>query len=113
MRVLFLDDSPLARARTSRLILAEGIDVEVCASLADVDAVDPSTLRAALLDLEVGDERGTDAAERLRREVPALPIAFLTATTDGELVAHARSFGPVFDKLTELEKAIGWLVRLP
>lgn len=112
MRVLFLDDSPIARARTTRLIHAQGMEVEVCSTLAEAEAVDPATVQAALLDLEVGDERGTDVARTLRTNAPTLPIAFLTAATDGELVALARSFGPVFDKLSELDKALGWLVAL-
>lgn len=112
MRVLFLDDSPIARARTSRLITERGIDVEVCANQAEAEAVDPATLHAALLDLEVGEERGTDVAETLRRASPELPIAFLTAATDGQLVATARAFGPVFDKLSELDAAMRWLTTL-
>lgn len=112
MRVLFLDDSAIARARTTRLIHARGIDVEVCSTLAEAGAVDPSSVQAALLDLEVGEERGTDVARSLREAAPEIPIAFLTAATDGDLVALARSYGPVFDKLSELEKAVGWLAAL-
>lgn len=112
MRVLFLDDSPLARARTTRLMHARGLEVAVCSTLAEAGSVDPSSVQAALLDLEVGDEHGTDAARALREAAPELPIAFLTAATDGDLVALARSFGPVFDKLSELEKAVVWLTSL-
>lgn len=112
MRVLFLDDSPIARARAARLIHASGIEVVVCATRAEAEAVEASTVDAALLDLEVGADRGTDVAETLRRSAPAIPIAFLTAATDGDLVARARSFGPVFDKLSELDTAVGWLLGL-
>ena len=109
MRVLFVDDSPVARVATRKLIAEKGIDVMVCASVAEAREVDPSTLGAALLDLEVGDERGTDLAGSLRSSSPTLPIAFLTATGEGELYEEARSYGPVFDKAAQIEQAIGWL----
>jgi len=112
VRVLFVDDSPVARATTRKLIAEKGLDVTVCSSLAEARQVDPSTLGAALLDLEVGEERGTDLATVLRTRMPALPIAFLTAAAKGELYESARTFGPVFNKVSELEQAIGWLVDL-
>lgn len=112
MRVLFVDDSPVARATTRKLIAEKGLDVTVCSSLAEARQVDPTTLGAALLDLEVGEERGTDLATALRTRKPTLPIAFLTAAAKGELYESAQTFGPVFNKVSELEKAIGWLVGL-
>lgn len=81
----------------------------VCASVAEARQVDPSTIGAALLDLEVGEERGTDLAGTLRSSAPGLPIAFLTAAGEGELYEEARSYGPVFDKASQIEQAIGWL----
>ncbi len=111
MLVLFVDDSPVARAATKKRIVEQGIDVAVCSSVAEARAVDPKSLAAALLDLEVGEERGTDLADALRSSSPTLPIAFLTATLDGPLYHAARTFGPVFDKASEIDDAIGWLVR--
>jgi DNA-binding response OmpR family regulator len=112
VRVLFVDDSPLARAKTGKLIVEKGIDVTVCSSLEEAKKVDTSSISAALLDLEIGDATGADLAGALRTTQPALPIAFLTATSSGDLYERARAFGPVFDKLSELEKAIGWLLTL-
>ncbi len=85
------------------------MNVTVASSVTEATSVDPGSLRAALLDLEVGDELGTDLATTLRSRAPALPIAFLTAAMNGHLLAEARRFGPVFDKTLGLEQALSWL----
>ncbi len=109
MRVLYVDDSALARAAASKVITERGIDVTVVGSVAEAREIDPGTLGAALLDLEVGTERGTDIATHLRTDAPLLPIAFLTGAESGELLAEARAFGPVFDKALGLEQVLVWL----
>jgi DNA-binding response OmpR family regulator len=110
--VLYVDDSPVARAAATRVIGAKGIDVAVAASLDEARRVDRGSIAAALLDLEVGPERGTDLANELRSAEPSLPIAFLTAAASGDLLEQARSFGPVFDKAGGLEQVLVWLTAL-
>jgi CheY-like chemotaxis protein len=112
VRVLLVDDSAVARARARKSMASKGLEVVVCASASEAKAIDPSSLEAALLDLELGEDRGTDLARELRTSSPRLPIAFLTAASDSALQAEARELGPVFDKTTDFDRAIGWLVQL-
>jgi CheY-like chemotaxis protein len=109
--ILFVDDSAVARAATSRLLGDHGVEITVLASSHEARAVDPRRLSAALLDLELGDGLGTEVAEHLRSLAPALPIAFLTAGgTDAEL-DRAQRFGPVFAKPTGMAEAVAWVVQ--
>jgi two-component system, response regulator RegA len=113
LRVLYVDDSPLARAAAARLLGARGFLVVVCGSAAEANAVDPGDLRGALLDLEVGEDSGTAIAESLRARRPELPVAFLTAAEEASTLDRARGLGPVFSKATETDRAVAWLSALP
>jgi two-component system cell cycle sensor histidine kinase/response regulator CckA len=112
-RILYVDDSPLARAAAARLLGARGFDVVVAGSAAEARAIDPLALRGALLDLEVGEESGTTIAEALRAARPELPVAFLTAAAEVAHLERARGIGPVFSKATETDRAVAWLSGLP
>jgi CheY-like chemotaxis protein len=111
--ILYVDDSPLARAAARRLLCARGFDVVVAGSAAEAKAVDPVGLRGALLDLEVGDESGAAIAEALLAARPELPVAFLTAAEETAHLDRARGIGPVFSKVTETDRAVAWLTDLP
>jgi len=110
-RVLIADDSAVARVSIARRVRAEGIEVEERDSAATASSVDASDLACALLDLELGDGFGTEVAERLREGHGGLPIAFFSSTLASELLAHAKTFGPVFVKPGELDEAIDWIRR--
>ena len=99
----------MARATASKLMSERGMKVTLASSVSEAVSVDAESLRAALLDLEVGEELGTDLATSLRSRAPSLPIAFLTAAMNRDLLAEARRFGPVFDKTLGLEQALAWL----
>jgi len=109
-RVLFVDDSTLVRATAQRMLRARGVACEMMGSLGDVFRAGPdqlSDVAAALLDIELDDGRGTDAAAYLRENFPAMPIAFLTGGADQEDLDRATSYGPIFDK-TDVSEAIAW-----
>lgn len=106
--ILFVDDSPLARAVAERALGAQGLDVHALGSTSEAEAIDPSQLSAAILDLELGDGNGADLAARLRAVAPDLPIAFLTAAPSSRLVESAARFGPVFSKGNEVDEAMRW-----
>ena len=108
--ILFVDDSALVRAATTRRLVGRGLDVTALGSSAEVEAVDPTGFAAALLDIELGDGFGPDVAAHLRRASPALPIAFLTGGGSPEVHDSARAFGPVFCKTAGFDEAIGWLL---
>ena len=109
-RVLIADDSAVARVSVARRVRAAGIEVEERDSAAGASSVDTADLACALLDLELGDGFGTDVAERLRQGQGALPIAFFTGTLAPEVLALARTFGPVFAKPDQLDQAIEWVL---
>lgn len=111
-KVLFADDSAVARAATSERLSRHGVELTAVASHAEASDVDGRELAAALLDLELGDGLGTDVAARLRASAPELPIAFLTSASATEEVARARAFGPVFSKLDGLDEAVGWVLAV-
>lgn len=108
-RVLYVDDSPVARAVVVRMLEARGCSVVVAASLEQAASVDTSNIDVALLDLEVGHESGADLAASLRVERPDLAVAFLTSATDGGPLERARALGPVFEKPGGLERAVDWV----
>lgn len=109
LKVLVVDDSPVARHLVAKPLRSAGRDVIECATVADARRVDARALSCALLDLELDDEDGTRLAAELRAAHAELPLAFFTAATpDGELVGRARSLGPVFTKPTELASAVSW-----
>ncbi len=106
--ILLADDSLVARLLVSRLLRAEGLEVEEHDSATGASGADVSTLACALLDLELGDGLGTDVAARLREGDRTLPIAFFTSTSAPEALTLAKAFGPVFAKPAELEQAVAW-----
>lgn len=109
-RVLIADDSAVARLTVAREVRAAGLDVIEHESAAAASAVDARDVACALLDLELGDGHGTDVASRLRSARAELPVAFFSSATDGDLVVHARTIGPVFAKPHELGDAVAWVV---
>lgn len=108
--VLFVDDSPLVRVSAARLLGERGLAVTALGSHSETLDVDAQSFAAALLDLDLGDGLGTDVAARLRRDAPALPIAFLTAGGAPPVLDEARRLGPVFSKIGDVEAAIQWIV---
>jgi CheY-like chemotaxis protein len=107
-RILFVDDSPVARRAATSLLAARGLAVTALASCAEAEGVDASAFSAALLDIELADGLGTDIAERLRQAAPSLPIAFLTAGGPAIALDLARRIGPVFSKSAGVEEAVRW-----
>ena len=107
--ILIVDDSAVVRAAVRRHLRAHGFQVTEVGSLAEARAIDPTTLAAALLDMELGDGSGPDVAAHLRLAAPSLPIAFLTGGGDRSVLEAASTFGPVFSKMGPLDEAIRWL----
>ncbi len=108
--ILLADDSALVRAATTRRLAQCGLRVTTLGSSREADGVDPTRFSAALLDIDLGDGFGPDVAARLRATVPALPIAFLTGGGPDPVLDAARTFGPVFCKVSGIEEAIGWVL---
>ena len=110
-RVLIADDSAVVRFFVARRVRAEGLEVVECESAAGASSVDVRDLSCALLDVDLGDGFGTDVAETLRALRRDLPIAFFTSSAAPEVLARARTFGPVFAKPEQLDQAMVWITR--
>lgn len=106
MKVLLADDSPVARYALLRELRKAGIEPACVGSVAEALAIDGTGLSCALLDLDLGDDKGTVVAAHLRRGRPDVPIAFFTSSRE---TVEAEAFGPVFTKPDELDRAIDWV----
>lgn len=110
--VLFVDDSPFARAATVQRLGERGLAVTALASGREAAAIDATAFGAALLDLELDDELGTEVAQRLRDAAPELPIAFLTSARPGPALEAAEALGPVFSKTAGIDEALRWVEQV-
>jgi CheY-like chemotaxis protein len=108
-KVLFVDDSPVARDVVSKRILAAGLLALTSDSSADARGTDTADIACALLDIDLGDGDGTEVAASLRAACPELPIAFFSGSAPPDVVARARALGPVFDKPGDIDSAIAWV----
>ncbi|PAP76938.1 hybrid sensor histidine kinase/response regulator [Rubrivirga marina] len=86
IRLLVVDDEPMVRTVTSKLLRLRGHDVTevnggpaALAALADGTAVD-----AVVTDLSMPDMSGRELAAAIRQRHPGLPVLLLTGDTDAE-----------------------------
>jgi len=109
--VLIADDSAVVRTALEKKLKAAYATVTLAASSAAADAIDVSTIDAALLDLDLGDGSGVELALRLVERRPELRVAFFSSADDVVLRARAEAIGPVFSKPNEVDAAVAWLTR--
>lgn len=112
MRLLIVDDTAVVRAALARMASERGWQVDAVASRKAARAVDLAGISGAILDLELGADSGVDVARDLLAARPELPIVFLSATRDPELLARARAIAPVLDKLDGLGRIEAWAAAL-
>ena len=92
MRVILIDDEPLARRRLRALLgIHDGIDIvgEATDALEAMRLVEANKPDAIFLDVEMPGSRGVDFADAVRRVCPAPRIVFCTA--------HAQWAAAAFD----------------
>ena len=75
----------------------------------EVIAAEP--VAVVLLDMHVGEERGTDLIAQLKVERPGLPIVMLTGTWEVDAATRADLAG-VIPKPFQLEELIGTVSRV-
>jgi len=111
--VLVADDSPVARAVLRKILVAAGFAILEAASLGETRSLDSGTaLFAAVLDLDLGDGTGLEAARSLASSHPTLPFVFFTSEGDAPLADAARALAPVFIKPRECDRVLAWLENL-
>jgi DNA-binding NarL/FixJ family response regulator len=109
--VLVADDSSVARHALVRRLAAHDLNVHEEASARGAASVDATECACAVLDLDLGDGDGVGVAEALRKDAPALRVAFFSSDTDGGLVERAKAIGPVFKKPDDLEALVAWVLE--
>ena len=107
MRVLVADDSAVARHVLCARLVAAGVTVVEASNVAEATAIDPHSVQAAVLDLDLGDGDGVSLARVLHAKRPDLPVAFFTSEDGTALALEAAKVGPVFPK-TRPEDAVEW-----
>jgi CheY-like chemotaxis protein len=110
-KVLVADDSPVARHLLGSKLRAEGLDVVEATNAKDAAAVDPSSIDAALLDLDLGDGDGVTVAEALRAKRSDLPLAFFSSETNGPIFFRASALSIVFSK-DRATDAVAWALAV-
>jgi len=106
--VLLVDDSPVVRRVLSQRLVADGFDVIAKPSADAARAVDLATLACAIIDIELPDASGSDLAGELLQSRGSLPVAFFTSGASAEVMALARTHGPVFAK-PDVEPLLAWI----
>src|ERR1700734_902231 len=96
--VLVADDSAVARLAVARRLRAEGFDVLERASADPPPDAALTRVACCLLDLDLGDEDGSEFARTLLSRRTELPVAFFSSSASLDLLARARVLGPVFAK---------------
>ncbi len=86
LRLLVVDDEPMVRTVTSKLLRLRGHDVtEVDGGPAALDTLaDGLEVDAVVTDLSMPDMSGRELAAALRQRYPTLPVLLLTGDTDAE-----------------------------
>jgi len=107
-RILVVDDSALVRKVLERLLAERGMETLQFAQVEAVADLDTRSLGAAILDVEVDEASGIELGRALLDRDPSLPVAFLTGTTDPNLIREARALGPVFEKGDDLTPVATW-----
>ena len=89
LRILIVDDEPLARARLRALV--EELGHEVCAEATNASDAEQALANALpdalLLDIQMPDESGLSLARRLRAKNVATPLVLVTAHAEHALAA--------------------------
>lgn len=79
-RVLVVDDLDEMRVLISRALSADGYEVDVAATLAEAQGLDPAWYDAVLVDARLGSGRGIELIETLRSQDPAAASRCLVIT---------------------------------
>lgn len=97
--ILIVDDSKLARIVAGKAVTALQPDWDrVEAGNADeaLELLASRRIDVALLDFNMPGKNGVELAAELRKLLPALPIALITANIQNEVIDSAKAVGAAF-----------------
>jgi CheY-like chemotaxis protein len=107
--IMIVDDSKLARIVAGKAINAlqpEWRRVEASNADEALALIDSQPVDVALLDYNMPGRDGLALAAELRELRPAMPIAMITANTQDEVIARARSLSASFVAKPVTEEAL-------
>ena len=85
LRLLVVDDEPMVRTITSRLLTLRGHDVEaVHGGIAALEAMAASDFDCVVTDLSMPEMSGRELAAHVHEQYPGVPVVLLTGDTDPE-----------------------------
>jgi len=105
-RVLVVEDEPTLRRAVVRALLRDGYDVLALGSVAGLDEAD-GPFDCAVLDVDLPDGDGFEAARQLRARGLARSLVFFTARADEATRNHARAFGVCVPKSAGTQHLLG------
>ena len=90
-RLLVVEDAPLLRDLTARMLAEMQVQVQAAGSVAEVRSLvaQAQGFDAALVDLELGDGHGREAVMALRSRQPELPVILTSGFLDADLEQFA------------------------
>ena len=98
-RILLVDDEPSLRRVITRSLLRAGFDVtEASDGLVALELARARQVDAVISDVRMPGMNGLELLDRLRRELPSLPVVLVSASTELEGRRHALALG-AFDFL--------------
>ncbi len=96
VRILVADDSPLMR-RCLRNLLEQQDSWQVCSEATNgreaIDKVQEASPDVVVLDFQMPEMNGLDAAKEIRRRSPELPILMVTLHMSPQLADQAKKVG--------------------
>lgn len=95
-RILVVDDEPLVRRSTRRLLTDEGYEVLTASMAAEgIAAFESSRPQVVVLDIKLPDGSGLDVLARLRKIDPSVQVVMITAFGEAQTAVRAMKLGAV------------------
>jgi DNA-binding response OmpR family regulator len=112
-RILVVDDDAGIGQMLTKALARHGFQVDAATSAEEaLEKTEASTYDAALVDLVMPGQDGSQLAETLRRRSPGLPIGLLTGYTHSPLIpAFEKSGMAVFKKPILIQELVDFLQR--
>lgn len=110
-RILVVDDDPAVATMLGRSLSRHGFAIDTARSPEEALArAGETAYDAALMDLVMPGQNGTELAAALRESIPGLPVAVLTGYSNSPLITAAQRAGvAVFAKPVVIDEIVAFL----
>lgn len=109
--VLIVDDDPTLRLGLVKLVELNGNSAVMAASVAEGIKQLGREPSHVLLDMNLGDGRGTDILRHIREHDLPIRVAILSGSAGSSIMDEAKSLNPdaIFKKPTDWTRLLTWL----